>query len=275
MEFEKIVIQPDLSWKLIDLKEIWRYRELLFTFAWRDVKIRYKQTILGIFWVILQPLITTVIFTVFFGRVAKISAGNLPYSLFALSGLVFWVFFSNTLTNGANSMLNNESILKKVYFPKIILPISAILTNSVDFVINFIILLIFAVILGFTPSVWLLLILPIGLLLTSMTALGLSAFLAAMNVKYRDVRLILPFFIQILLFLTPVIYSMHSLSPQMQILLALNPMTLVVELTRSIFSSGNSLSPLLILTSCISSLFFLFAGLWYFRKTERFFADIV
>ncbi|MCL5784045.1 MAG: ABC transporter permease [Patescibacteria group bacterium] len=282
METKEIIIKPQAKWSLIDLGELWRYRELLYIFSWRDIKVRYKQTLFGLAWAILQPLATMVIFTVFFGNLAKIPSGKLPYPLFVLCGLVFWTFFSNTLTNAANSMVSHENIIKKVYFPKITLPLSTVLTGIVDFVINFIILIIFALILGFIPSIWILLALPVSVLLTIMTSLGLGAFLAAFNVRYRDVRYVLPFFIQILLFVTPVIYPLSLIPTQKRYLMALNPMTLVVESVRSAFTGENLLCsgscPLNFETaaiSIVSAFVILFLGLWYFRKTERFFADIV
>lgn len=272
---QETVIKPQSTWKLFDWKEVVKYRELLYTFTWRDIKVRYKQTVLGVVWVVLQPLLTMIIFTILFGRLAKIPSGTLPYSLFVLIGLTFWTFFSNTLTNAANSMVANESIIKKIYFPKIILPLSAVLTSSLDFVITFLVLVLFAVSLGFLPTLGIIIALPLAFIVTVVTSLGLGAFLAAFNVKYRDVRYVLPFFIQILLFITPVIYSISLISPQNRYLLALNPMTLVVELIRSVFTKESLLSPELIAISILSSLTIFCFGFWYFKRTEKFFADIV
>lgn len=272
---QETVIKPQSTWKLFDWKEVVKYRELLYTFAWRDIKVRYKQTMLGIAWVVLQPLVTMIIFTFLFGRLAKIPSGELPYSLFVLIGLTFWTLFSNSLTAAANSMVTNENIIKKIYFPKIVLPLSAVLTSSLDFVITFSVMALFAVSLGFLPSPTIIIILPLAFILTAVTSLGLGSFLAAVNVKYRDVRYVLPFFIQILLFVTPVIYSLNLIPAPNRYLLALNPMTLVVEMTRSTFSGESLLTQELIFISLLSSLIILFLGFWYFKKTERFFADIV
>ena len=197
MKDYEIIIKPKKSLLFIDLIEMWRYRDLLFIFAWRDIKVRYKQTMLGVGWAILQPIVTMVVFTIFFGNLAKIPSGKMPYSLFVLCGLVFWSFFSNALSHASNSMVDNESIVKKVYFPKLILPLSAIITSSIDLAINFLILMIFATVLGFIPSLWILIVIPLALILASITIAGMSLFLASFNVKYRDVRYILPFFIQI------------------------------------------------------------------------------
>lgn len=271
----EIIIKPQDTSLFLDFSEIWRYHELLYIMAWRDIKVRYKQTALGIAWAILQPIITMIIFTIFFGKLAKIPSGELPYSLFVLCGLVFWTFFSGALTHASNSMIDNESVVKKVYFPKIILPISSIVTSSIDFGINFIILLLFAVFLGFIPSLWIFLVVPLALILASITIAGMGLFLSSFNVKYRDVRYALPFFIQILMFLTPVIYPLSIVSPTNRYIMAINPMTSVIESVRLVFSGGSFIDPLLILISVISAGFIFFVGLIYFRRTERFFADIV
>jgi len=272
---EEIIIRPKPKWQLVDLKEIWRYRELLYIFTWRDIKVKYKQTFLGILWVIFQPLFTTIIFTVFFGNLAKIPSGELPYSLFVLCGLVFWTFFSSAVSHASDSMITNESIIKKVYFPKDILPISAVITNSIDLFINIIFLFIYAFILGFTPNLLGLFIMPLAIILTFLTASGLGLFLSSINVKYRDIRYILPFFIQILLFVTPIIYPLSIVSEKKRIIMAINPMTSVVELVRFIFSPNYIIRPELISISVISSMAIMFVSLWYFRRTEKFFADIV
>jgi len=271
---KSIVIRPNRSLSL-DLSEIWNYRELFYIFAWRDIKVRYKQTLLGILWVIFQPITSTFIFTIFFGNLAKIPSGKLPYSLFVLSGLVFWNFFSTSLSHASDSMVANENIIKKVYFPKIILPLSSVVVSFVDFIINMIILIIYATILGYMPNIWSLVVFPIAILVSAVTASGLGLFLASFNVKYRDVRHILPFFIQILLFLTPVIYPLSIVSEQNKLIMALNPMSSVIESVRMVFYNELLVSPRLILISLISSVSIFIGGIWYFKQTERFFADIV
>lgn len=271
----EIIIRPKDTNFLLDMVEVIRYRELLYIFAWRDIKVRYKQTFLGIAWAVLQPIITMIVFTVFFGNLAKIPSGNMPYSLFVLCGLVFWTFFSNALSHASNSMIDNENIVKKIYFPKVILPISAIVTSGIDFVINFVILIIFALYLRFTPSPLIIIVVPLALILASLTIAGMGLFLASFNVKYRDVRYILPFFIQTLMFLTPVIYPLSIVSPRNRFFMALNPMTTVIESVRSVFSHSQIIDSTLILISVISAVSIFIFGLWYFRRTERFFADIV
>ena len=269
----EIVISPK-TFGVIDLAEIIRFRELFYIFSWRDIKVRYKQTLLGVIWVIFQPLVTTLIFTVFFGNLAKIPSGDMPYPLFVLTGLVFWNYFSNSVTHAANSMVENESIIKKVYFPKIILPLSSLLTGFIDFLINLSLLFLFAIATGHIPNLKILYLLPFSLLVTIFSSAGLGLFLASINVKYRDVRYILPFFIQILLFISPVIYPLSILSPSHKIYMAFNPMSGAVEAARGIFS-GTPPDFSLMIVSAFSSLLILFTGFIYFSKTERFFADIV
>lgn len=269
------IIKPKPKWSLIDLKEIWDYRELFFVFTLRDLKIRYRQTILGVLYVIFQPLVSMVVFTIFFGNLAKIPSGNLPYSIFVMIGLVFWNFFSGSLSRASNSMLENEEIITKVYFPKVILPLSAIFIFFVDFIINFIVLLLFAAVLGYIPNWTIFIILPLSIILTAITATGIGLFLASINVKYRDVRNILPYLIQIMLFLSPIIYPISIMSARNRYIMALNPITSVVEAMRQVYSKNFSLNPSIMFISIMSSITLLFIGLWYFRRTEQYFSDIV
>lgn len=268
-------IKPKSSLFFINLKEIWLYRELFYIFAWRDIKVRYKQTFLGVAWAIFQPLVSMIIFTVFFGNFAKIPSGDLPYPLFVLIGLVFWTFFSGALTHASNVLVENENIIKKVYVPKIVLPLSSIVTAGVDFLVNLIMLIIVALIFGKVPPLLTLFIIPFGFLITAIAASGLGLFLSAVNVKYRDVRYILPFFIQIMIFLTPVIYPSSILDPSHRLLYALNPMVGIIENVRAIFSGSIGLNYLTLGISSLSAIFIFFIGLIYFNKTEKFFADII
>ncbi|MCL4338836.1 ABC transporter permease [Patescibacteria group bacterium] len=274
MDTKEIVIRPKSSWNFIDFAELWRFRELFYVFAWRDIKVRYKQTLLGILWVVFQPLVSTFIFTVFFGNLAKISSGKLPYALFVLAGLVFWNFFSSALSHAATSMVGSANIFQKVYFPKMILPLSAILTSFVDFLINLAMLLLAAIVLGYYPSLSALIIFPMAVVVTAITAAGLGLLLTSINIKYRDVGYILPYFIQLLLFLTPVIYPITILSQSHRFIMALNPMTSVIEASRTVFS-GATYDPVYMVVSFISALVILSVGILYFNKTEQFFADIV
>jgi len=269
------VIKPRPKWHLIDFSEIWKFRELFYIFTWRDLKVRYKQTALGFLWAIFQPLSQTFIFTIFFGNLAKIPSGELPYPLFVLIGLVFWTFFAGALTNASNSLVTNEAIIRKIYFPRLILPLSSILTSFVDFTITSILLLGFLIYYGFSPSLNVLWIVPLGILISSLAAAGGGFFLSAINIKYRDVRVILPFFIQTLIFLSPVIYPTNIVRPSNRILMALNPMTGVIEAARSAISGTGVINWETFGISALAAIFIFLVGLYYFKATERFFADIV
>lgn len=268
-------IKPKSSLFAIDFKELWSYKELFYIFAWRDIKVRYKQTYLGVAWAVFQPLASMIIFTVFFGNYAKIPSGNLPYPLFVLIGLVFWTYFSTTLTHASNVLIENENIIKKVYIPKIILPLASSVTAGVDFFINLGMLFIVALFYGKLPPLITLLLIPYCFLLTAVSATGLGLFLSAVNVKYRDVRYILPFFIQILIFLTPVIYPSAILDPSHRLIYALNPMVGVIENMRAIFSSNIEINFLILAISSVSAVVCFAVGLIYFNRTEKFFADII
>lgn len=271
---KEIVIKPKPKWQLLDFDELWRYRELFFIFTWRDIKVRYKQTFIGIIWVLFQPIVTTFIFTMFFGRLAQIPSGQLPYHLFVFTGLVFWTYFSNSLTSASNSLIENIQILKKVYFPKEILPISASLTSTLDFLINFIFLLIFAIFLGFIPHPIIFIIAPICLLITLILSAGLGLLLSSFNVKYRDVRYILPFFIQTMIFLTPVIYPSTTIRDSLRFWFNLNPLTGILESMRTIISGSSQIDYIVLSISFFESLVIFGIGLTYFKATEKFFADI-
>jgi lipopolysaccharide transport system permease protein len=214
------------------------------------------------------------IFTIFFGQLAKIPSGDLPYSLFVLIGLVFWGFFSGVLSHASNSLVENDQIIKKVYFPKLILPLSSIVTNLIDFSISFTLLLVISFFLQYVPNITIVLVVILGLLIGSLGAGGLGLFLAAFNVKYRDVRYILPFFIQMMIFLTPVIYPVTIIRPSFRILMALNPMTGIIDAARTSFAGSSSIDFVMLGVSFASAVLLFFFGLLYFRSTERSFADI-
>ncbi len=268
-------ITPKFSWTIQDLYDLWHYRELVYIFVWRDIKVRYKQTALGVLWVIFQPIISTIIFTIFFGKLTRISAVSLPYPLFVLSGLIFWTFFSTSLSQASESLIQNESIIRKVYFPKILLPISSVFASLIDVGINIFLLIIAAYIFGFLPSVWTIFLFPAAIILISLTSVGMGLFLSSINIRFRDVRYILPFFIQLTLFLTPVVYPLTIVSQRNKYIMAINPLTTAIELVRQSFSVSPQIDAGMIGISCISVLFFLLTGIWVFYRTERFFADIV
>lgn len=268
------IIRPKKTFSFRDIKEVWDHRELLFFFSWRDIKVRYKQTSIGIAWAVFQPLITMLIFSIFFGKLANIPSDGVPYPIFVFVGLLFWQFFSGALSDTSNSLITNQSIITKVYFPRLILPISTVLAKMVDFLIASLILAGLMFYYNYFPSVAGLLILPILLFITFMAAVGLGLFLAAINVKYRDVRYVLPFFIQILMYLTPVIYP-ASIVGKYSWILALNPMMGVIQSARAGLLGTTPINWLLISISFVATALILILGIYTFKKTERYFADVI
>jgi lipopolysaccharide transport system permease protein len=254
--------------------EVWQYRELFYVFSWRDVKIKYKQTMLGVVWVLFQPIVTVGIFTVFFGKIAKIPSDGIPYPLFVLVGLVVWNFFSASLSTGSQSLIANEGILKKVYFPRVILPISAVLTNSIDYFLSMIFAILAFLVTGFGLRIELIPVIIISTIVVLLSSSGLALGLSSINVKYRDVRYILPFFIQIGLFVTPIIYPVSVIYDYRRYFLLLNPLTGPIEALRASFSGVGHVDYLLLFSSLIVSLIIFTFGFLVFRKTEKFFADI-
>jgi len=268
------VIKPKKTFSLRDLRELWLYRELAYFFTWRDFKVRYKQTAIGVIWAIIQPFLTMVVFTVFFGQLAKMPSDNVPYPIFVYVGLLFWQFFSSALSDTSNALIANRSIVTKVYFPRLILPISSVMGKFIDFTIAAIVLVGMMAYYGYLPNISGLLILPLLLIISFMAAVGGGLFLSAINVKYRDVRYALPFFIQIMLFVTPVIYP-ASIAGKYSKILALNPMMGVIQSARAALLGTAPINWALIVTSTIGSLVILIVGIYVFKKTERYFADII
>lgn len=267
------IIKNTTGWASINIGELWAYRELFYIFAWRDIKVRYKQTVIGVLWAVLQPILLMVIFSTFFGGLAKIPSEGVPYPVFVFSGLLYWNYFSTSLTGTSNSLIDNENILKKIYFPRLVLSLSPSLTPMIDFIISLVVL--FGIMLYYGTTFHLsLLVLPIVLLLAFLAASGLGMFLAALNVRYRDIRYALPFFIQSLLFLTPVIYPTTLIPEQYRWILSLNPMTGIIEAARASITGAKPLDIELLGLSALISLLLFTIGIFYFRKTERFFADI-
>ena len=273
---QELIIKP--SKKLsIDLKELLAYHELFFYFAWRDVKVRYKQTSIGIIWAVLQPFIQMVVFTVFFNRAAGISSGNpaVPYAIFSFTGLLFWNFFSQSLTRASNSLVDNQSVVTKVYFPRILLPLTSTLVGLIDFAFAFIVFIGLMVFFKISPTLSAAFLLLPALLITFIAASGIGMFLAAINVKYRDVKQAVPFLIQVGLFITPVIYPVSAIPERYQWLLYLNPMTGVINMMRSSFLGTAPINwPLTWLSIGVAILSFVL-GVIYFKSKEREFADII
>ena len=268
------IIKPKKTFSLSDLKEIWQYKELLYFFTWRDLKVRYKQTAIGILWAIFQPFMTMVVFSIFFGKLAKMPSDGIPYPIFVYTGLLLWQFFSSALAETSSCLVANKAIITKVYFPRLILPLSSVATKLVDFAIASSILVGLMAYYHYLPNLAGLLILPLLLLITFMAAVGFGLFLAAINVKYRDVRYVLPFFIQMMLFVTPVIYP-ASIAGKYSWILAMNPMTGVIKAARAAILGNAPINCELLLISGIACLIMLSIGIIYFKKTERYFADIV
>ncbi len=258
----------------INLRELWHYRELFFVFAWRDIKVRYKQTVVGILWAILQPFFLMVVFSIFFGTLAKVPSNGVPYPIFVFTGLLFWNYFSTALTNSSNSLVDNENIIKKIYFPRLILPLSPTITPIIDFFIAFCILIGMMFFYNFPLSITGILIVPVLLIIVFLTAAGLGIFLATINVRFRDIRYALPFFIQALLFLTPVIYPSTLVPERFQWILALNPMTGVVETARTVFITQQAIDVSQLGVALIISVCLFIIGTVYFRKNEKEFADL-
>lgn len=267
-------VEPSKGWFSLRLKDIWEYRELLYFLVWRDVKVRYKQTALGAAWAIIQPFLTMVVFSIFFGRFAGIPSDKFPYPIFSYTALVPWSFFAHGLTNASNSLVNSSNLIKKVYFPRLVIPISAVLSGIIDFFIAFIVLIGMMFYFGIVPTmniVWL----PLFLLLSLVTSLGVSLWLSAMNVQFRDVRYTIPFITQFWLFATPVAYPSSLLSEPWRTIYGINPMVGVIEGFRwALLGIDTAPGPTIGISSLIA-LFLLLSGAFYFRRMERTFADVV
>ena len=267
-------IAPRRGFVSLGLRELWQYRELLYFLTWRDVKVRYKQTVLGAAWAVLVPVLSMVVFTLFFGRLAKVGSDGMPYPIFAYAALLPWTFFATGLSMSANSLVSSRNLIKKVYFPRMAIPISTILSGFVDFAVALLVLFAMMAWYGVPASLSLFALLPL-LLLAFVAALGVGLWLAAVNVKYRDVRYTVPFLVQIWMFATPIVYSTSLVPGPWRTLYALNPMVGVVEGFRwAVLGTDNGAAPL-VLVSSASAVAMLFAGAYVFRRMERFFADVV
>jgi lipopolysaccharide transport system permease protein len=267
-------IAPSKGWVSLKLHELWAYRELLYFLTWRNVKVRYMQTVLGIGWAIIQPLFTMVIFSLFFGRLAKVPSDGLPYPVFAYTALVPWTFFSNGLSLTSNSLVGSSSLITKVYFPRLVVPISSVMSGVVDFLLAFILLLGMMGYYHVAPTgriVWI----PVLFLLGWITALGVGLWFSALNVQFRDVQHIVPFLTQIWLFATPIAYPSSLLSEPWRTIFGINPMVGVVEGFRWALLGTKTAPGPMILVSTTISLALLVGGAFYFRRMEKTFADVV
>jgi lipopolysaccharide transport system permease protein len=269
-----IFVKPSKGWISLNLHELWEYRELLYYLTWRNIKVRYKQTVLGAAWAIIQPFFTMVVFSVFFGKLAKVPSDGLPYPLFAYAALVPWTFFANGLNQSSDSLVGNANLIKKVYFPRLVVPISSVISGLVDFVLAFIVLVGMMLVYGIFPTiniVWL----PVLLLLTLVSALGVGLWLSAMNVQFRDVRYTVPFLTQFWLFATPIAYPSSLLSEPWRSLYGINPMVGVVEGFRWALLGTHTKPGPIIIVSSLMALALLVGGVFYFRRMEKTFADVI
>ena len=267
-------IVPSRGWVSLKLDELWAYRELVYFLTWRDIKVRYKQTALGAAWAIIQPFFTMVVFSIFLGRLAKVPSDGMPYPVFAFAALVPWGFFANGLTQSSDSLVGSANLLRKVYFPRLAIPLSSILSGVVDFTIAFAVLFGMMLYYGISPSariLWL----PLFLLLALSTALGVGLWLSALNVQYRDVKYTVPFLVQVWMFATPVAYPSSLLSEPWRTVYGLNPMAGVVEGFRwALLGSSAAPGPMIAISSA-AALVLLVSGAFYFRRMEKTFADVV
>jgi homopolymeric O-antigen transport system permease protein len=269
-----VLIAPRKNWFDLDLRSIYEYRELLYFLAWRDVKVRYKQASIGVGWVVLQPLLTMVVFTVIFGRFAKIPSDGLPYPIFAFTALLPWNYFAQAIAQSGTSVVRNSGLVTKVYFPRLIMPIASTIAPLVDFAVAFLVLLGMMAWYGVAPS-WGLLALPLYLLLVLLTSLAVCLFLSPLNVQFRDVEHAIPFLVQVWMYASPVVYSVHLVPEKWRAFYSLNPMVGVIEGFRWALLGKGSPDFVVMGVSAIVVTILLFGGLVFFRRMERTFADVI
>lgn len=268
------ILEPRRGWAGLDLREVWRYHELLYFLAWRDIKVRYKQTVIGAAWAVLQPVMTMVVFSVIFGRLAGLPSDGIPYPVFVYAALLPWTFFATALSNSGLSLAHNAGLISKVYFPRLVVPLASVLGSTVDFGLAFLVLLGLMLFYGIVPGVAVLTV-PLFLLLAFATALGCGIWLAALNAKYRDIGYTIPFLIQFWLFVTPVAYPSSLIPEEWRLVYGLNPMAGVVEGFRwALLGKSAGPSPLILVSAAVV-LAVLVSGLFYFRQVEREFADVI
>lgn len=273
-DFGVSILVPTRGWVSLDLAKVWQYRELLFFLTWRDVKVRYKQTVLGAAWAIIQPFLTMVVFTVIFGRLANLPSDGVPYPLMTYAALLPWTFFANGISKSSDSLVGSANLIKKVYFPRLIMPLSNVLSGLVDFALASLVLLGMMAYYGYYPSANCV-YLPLLLLLAMVTSLGVGLWLSAMNVQFRDVKYAVPFLVQFWMYVSPVAYSATIIPERWRTLYALNPMVGVVTGFRWALLRQGAAPGSEILISCVVACAFVLSGAYYFRRMEKTFADVV
>ncbi|MFH1995687.1 MAG: ABC transporter permease [Candidatus Omnitrophota bacterium] len=268
-----LTIRPYSGWRFIDFRELWEYRELTYFFIWREIKLRYKQTVIGCAWAIIQPFFMMVVLSIFFGRLARLPSDGIPYPVFVYSALLPWTLFSESVTRSTNSLVRDSNILRKIYFPRVIAPLAGVFSPIVDFVAAFFIFIFIMLYYGYYPSVKMI-FLPFFLFLAFMSAFGVSVWLSALSVKYRDIQFTVPFLVQLWFFASPVTYPSRLVPERFQALYGLNPMVGVIEGFRWVLVGGKPPGPSLFVSGAIAAMLAL-AGIFYFRRCEKTFADYV
>jgi len=270
----KIRIESKKGWQLIDFNELREYRDLFYFLVIRDIKVRYKQTVLGGLWAIIQPFFMMIVFTLFFGKLAKIPSDNIPYPIFNFSAMVAWTYFANALSNSGNSLVASANLVSKVYFPRIIIPLTPILAGLLDFNIAFLMLIVMMIYYNIYPTI-MIFFLPLLVVLMIFTTSGVGMFLSALNAKYRDIKYTIGFLVQVWMFSSPIVYPSSMVPEKYQLIYAINPMVGVIEGFRSILLGTIPFPTSMVIISFIVSSILLFFGMIYFKQTERFFADII
>lgn len=269
----KTIIEPRTGWQPIDWKELWQYKDLFYFLVWRDVKTRYAQSVLGIGWAVIQPVFSMIVFTIVFGKLARINSDGVPYAIFSYTALVPWTYFSGALTSSSGSLLSASGMMTKVYFPRLVIPLSPVISKLVDFTIAFIILLGMMAFFGFYPTIQMIYI-PLLVLLMMLTASGMGMWLTAMAIQYRDIKYAMSFFVQLLMYGAPVVYPASNVPEQFRLLYGCFPMAGVIEGFRSILLQTNPIPwDLIGVGSLVASLLFI-SGAFYFRRMEQYFADV-
>ena len=269
-----MIIKPKRGWQLVDFKELIQYRDLFYFLVARDIKVRYKQTVLGGLWAIIQPFFMMVVFTLFFGMLAKVPSDGIPYPIFNFSAMVAWTYFANAVTGSGNSLIENTNLISKIYFPRLIAPLTPILAGLLDFSIGFVVLIGMMLYFHLYPTI-MILFLPLLVILMMLTASGAGMFLAALNAKYRDIRYTIPFLVQFWMFASPIVYPVSMIPEKYHLIYALNPMVGIIEGFRSVLLGTIPFPAQMLLVSTLVSVSLFIIGIFYFKQTERYFADII